>query len=242
MINNPIDASDLASAFGADMAQTSLRVDESLPSFFVIGPPRTGTTWLHSVLKDHTLVPNSTKETRFFDKHFHYGMRWYRGHYGKIARGRRMGEIAPTYFASPAARDRIARTIPAAKIVCAFRNPVERVLSLYRIKRAYGRIPWSFEQALARDPELLESSRYAFHLRAWQNTLGSDQVLACVYDDLQENPQAYVDRLNDFIGVPRFTLTPAQIEYIESSSGMTHPRNYYRTRSAILVADWLKAR
>ena len=242
MINNPIDASDLASAFGAAVAQTSLRADESLPSFFVIGPPRTGTTWLHNVLKDRATLPKSTKETRFFDKHFHYGVRWYRGHFERIDRGRQIGEIAPTYFASPAARDRIARTIPAAKIVCAFRNPVERVLSLYRIKRADGRIPWSFEQALARDPELLESGRYAFHLRAWQNALGSGQVLACIYDDLQENPQAYIDRLNDFIGVPRFTLTPEQIEHVESSSGMTHPRNYYRTRSAILMADWLKAR
>ena len=34
-----------------------------------------------------------------------------------------MGEVAPTYFASAAARERIAQTVPEAKIVCVFRNP-----------------------------------------------------------------------------------------------------------------------
>jgi hypothetical protein len=239
MINSAIDASRVTSAV---VKPNVLSARDCLPSFFVVGPPRTGTTWLHAVLREHTVLPHPIKETRFFDKRFHYGMQWYRGHYGKPTGGHCIGEIAPTYFASPAARDRIARTIPGAKIVCIFRNPVERILSLYRIKRAYGRIPWGFEQALLRDPELLESGRYAFHLRAWQSALSPAQVLACVYDDLREDPQSYVNSLADFIGLRRFTLTPAQIEYVESSSSLTHPRNYYCTKSAILMADWLKAR
>ncbi len=150
-----------------------------LPSFFVIGPPRTGTTWLYEILRDRTLLPAPTKETRFFDKHFHRGIDWYRAHYPHTAADRHVGEIAPTYFASIEASERIARILPQAKVVCVFRHPVERVMSLYKLKRAYGLIPWNFEQAMICDPEMLESSRYATKLKAWQRTLGTEQVLRC---------------------------------------------------------------
>ncbi len=213
-----------------------------LPSFFIIGPPRTGTSWLHEILKQHTVLPRLTKETRFFDTYFERGLNWYRAHYPSPNGKSCIGEIAPTYFASAKARQRIKELVPDARIVCTFRHPVERVLSLYRVKRAYGLIPWSFEDAILRDPELIESSRYAAHLRAWQQAFGIDHVLATLFDDLRAEPQAYVHRVADFIGIPRFSLTPAQVRSEHASDNMTHPRCYYRTRSATLVADWLKAR
>lgn len=214
----------------------------ALPTFFIVGPPRTGTTWLHEVLKDRAVLPSSTKETRFFDTHFHRGIDWYRAHFPSATTGRRVGEIAPTYFASYAARERIAQVVPHARIVCIFRNPVDRVLSLYRLKSAYGMIPWKFDQAILMDPELIESGRYATNLKAWRQSFGESQVLATLYDDLRDRPQTYLDRLVDFIGVPRFRLTVAQTEFVNASENMTHPRNYNRTRSAARAADWFKAR
>jgi len=213
-----------------------------LPSFFVIGPPRTGTTWLHEVLRHRAVLPAPTKETRFFDSHFHRGLKWYRAHFPRAQAGHPVGEIAPTYFASDMARQRIARLLPNAKVVCAFRDPVQRVLSLYRLKSAYGMIRWNFEQALFRDPELLESGKYASNLKEWWRILGRDQVLVTLYDDLHSHPQCYVDRVADFISVPRFKLSIAETLFVNSSESMTYPRNYGRTRSATLAADWFKAR
>jgi Sulfotransferase domain len=149
-----------------------------LPSFFIIGPPRTGTTWLHNVL--------SPCASLLFDQHFDLGLAWYRSHFRKVADGEVIGEVAPTYFASPLARERIARIIPQAKIVCVFRNPVDRVVSLYRLKRAYGLIRWSFEEALKNDPELMETSRYAFHLQQWKQTFGNAQVMVTVHEDIEK--------------------------------------------------------
>ena len=214
----------------------------ALPSFFVIGPPRTGTTWLYEILRDHTLLPAPTKETRFFDKHFHRGIDWYRAHFRHAAPDRQVGEIAPTYFASIEASARIARTLPEAKAVCIFRHPVERVISLYKLKRAYGLIPWNFEQAMACDSEMLESSRYATNLKVWQDALGREQVMATLYDDLRDNPQEFLDTLVDFIDVPRFGLTDSQTMSVHASETMTHPRSYHRTRRATSMADWFKAR
>jgi Sulfotransferase domain len=143
------------------------------PSFFIIGPPPPGTTRLHNVLSQCASLSHPTKETRFSDQHFDLGLAWCRSHFRQVPDGRVIGEVAPTYFASPLARERIARIIPQAKTVCVFRNPVDRVVSLYRLKRAYGLIRWSFEEALKNDLELIETSRYAFHLQEWKETFGN---------------------------------------------------------------------
>lgn len=212
-----------------------------LPSFFLVGPPRTATTWLYAVLSECAWLSCPTKETRFFDKHFDRGLAWYQSHYRRVHEGRTIGEVAPTYFASPLARERIARLIPDAKVVCTFRNPVDRVVSLYRLKRAYAMIPWDFEEALARDPELIESSRYATHLKAWRKTFGESQVLVTLQEDIQYDAQAYLDKLTDFIGIAQLKLLPSHLERILNSDAMTEPRHYYWTRAAVLVAEWSKA-
>ena len=246
-----------ASDICADMCQQSLihRIDSTpavarwievderlLPSFFVVGPPRTGSSWLHETLSAHTVLPTPWKETRFFDTHFHRGLKWYLTHYKESKGTGPIGEVAPTYFASSVARERMVETLPNAKIICVFRNPVERIVSLYRLKRAYGWIPWNFEEALVRDPELMQSSQYVSNLRLWQQSFGKDNVMAGVYDDLREDPQGFVDSAVDFIGVPRFTLAESQCGLVHDSDRMTQPKSYYRTRSARLVSEWFKAR
>jgi Sulfotransferase domain len=216
--------------------------EAGLPSFFVVGPPRTGSSWLYEVLRPHAGLPSHSKETRFFDTHFHRGLKWYLAHYERSGGEQRMGEVAPTYFASTAARERIALTVPRAKIVCVFRNPVERVISLYRVKRAYGWIPWSFAEAIQRDPELMESGRYASTLKLWQRSFGADNVMAGIYDDLWNDPQGFVDAIVDFVGLQRFSLADWQYGLVHDSERMTQPRSYYRTRTATIVANWFKAR
>ena len=214
-----------------------------LPSFFIVGPPRTGSSWLHQVLTGHALLPTPVKETRFFDKHYSRGLKWYLAQFPAAAANAKYpkGEVAPTYFASDAARERLAEIAPQAKIICVFRNPVERIVSLYRLKRAYGLIPWSFEQAVERDPEIRETSRYAYNLKLWRRSFGGENVMAAIYDDLRDDPQAFANAISDFIEAPRFILGATDHTSVHTSEKMTHPRSYYRTRSATLAADWFKA-
>jgi hypothetical protein len=222
--------------------KSGLEVSQALPSFFVIGPPRTGTTWLHEILRQRAVLPSPTKETRFFDIHFHRGLDWYSAHFPASPSNRIVGEIAPTYFACAKASQRIAQLLPDARVVCIFRNPVERVLSLYKLKCAYGLIPWTLEQAMVRDPEMLESGRYATKLQAWQSALGRDRVLPLVYEDLRNEPQSFLDTLVDFVGIPRFPLGEHETRSVHASETMTYPRSYRRTRNASTLADWFKAR
>jgi Sulfotransferase domain len=220
----------------------ALEGQRQLPTFFVVGPPRTGTSWLHLVLGKRSILPDEVKETRFFDFHFHRGTDWYRAHFRDSDEDAVVGEIAPTYFISSLARERLVRTVPEARIVCIFRDPVERIFSHYRLKRAYGMIPWDLEAAILNDPELMEANRYATHLKEWLRTFGPDRVQAAIYDDLRDQPQAFVDSLAAMAGMPRFILTQLETERVHSSRTMTLPRSYRLTHAANVTADWCKAR
>jgi hypothetical protein len=101
--------------------------------------------------------------------------------------------------------------------------------------------PWSFEQAIANDPELVSSGRYATHLRAWQSAFGEERVLATVYEDLRHDPQAYLDAITDFITVPRISLTRFEQSRVHDSEDLTHPRSYFLNRFACSLAEWFKA-
>lgn len=212
-----------------------------LPSFLVLGPPRTGTSWLHKILAPHVALPSPSKETRFFDLHFHRGLDWYRWHFPR-SRHQHMAEIAPTYFASPNARGRIAAVIPETKLIITLRHPVERVLSLYRVKRAYGHIPWSLEEALERDPELIQSGLYCTHLGSWLNSFAPDQILVLIYEDLISDPQAFLDTITEFVGLARIAVPPSLLERVYSSEKMTQPFCHLATRTATVMANWCKAR
>jgi len=213
----------------------------ALPSFFIVGPPRTGTTWLHDVLRFAANLPAPTKETRFFDLHFDRGLAWYLDRFPLAVNGLPRGEVAPTYFAAPSACERIARVAPEAKIVFIFRHPVERLISLYRLKRAYGLLGWDLEAALDRDPELMASSRYATHFARWQQLFPESQLYAALYDDLSANPQLFLDRIADFVGLPRVNLRDDQLPRVAATAHLSEPRSYLATRVATAAAEWCKA-
>ena len=106
-----------------------------LPDFIGVGPPRTGTTWLHEVLKTQVGVPAGIKETHFFTLHYDKGLAWYQAHFYKCPVNRPIGEFCPSYFDSPEARGLIARHIPRCKIICTLREPAGRLYSQYRMLR-----------------------------------------------------------------------------------------------------------
>src|ERR1700739_3448755 len=94
-----------------------------LPHFIAVGPPRTGTTWLHGLLYNRACLPHHTKETYFFDRFYAKGLDWYASYFDYCDGTRALGEVAPTYFPYTEARQRISRDMPRCKIICTFRDP-----------------------------------------------------------------------------------------------------------------------
>ncbi len=115
-----------------------------LPNFFLLGPPKTGTTALAEALGRHPQVFMSTpKEPNYFlyaggnpyklrtDRgvpHFEDYVRLFDG----AGEARIRGEASPYYISAPHCAREIRRQVPDAKLMVILRNPVERAFSAYR--------------------------------------------------------------------------------------------------------------
>src|SRR5579872_2619142 len=91
-----------------DQGETVLRGSMSqkekyrLPEFLGVGPPRTGTTWLHNVLEGHVDLPYGIKETGFFSVYYDKGIDWYARHFRYATGERPVGEISCYFFEAEA--------------------------------------------------------------------------------------------------------------------------------------------
>ncbi|MGH7913311.1 MAG: sulfotransferase family protein [Candidatus Binataceae bacterium] len=195
-----------------------------LPDFIAVGPPRTGTTWLHRVLETHVGLPAGIKETQFFVWNHARGLEWYRSFFRGCSRDRPVGEIAPACFDHPEARERIAALIPRCRVLCTLRDPVARVYSQYKVWHRAGLLEGPFDYARQRQ-QLGASVSYAFNLREWRRIFGGDNVKVLFHDDLHANPQAYIDAVCDFIGVAKIDLAKSIIGTKRIGSAVHKPRS-----------------
>jgi hypothetical protein len=210
-----------------------------LPTVIAVGPPRTGTTWLYSVLRGHVGL-SSFKETDFFSTNYSNGLNWYRTLFTNPNSSLPNMEIAPNYFSSAEARDRIAHHIPTCRIICTVRDPVDRAYSHYRMLYHDGWVRYGFEETIASSSLILESSKYASHLLEWRARFGKENVFVAIYDDLVADPQDYLDRICDFIGISGIN--------IEGSSKATqrvyhishHPRSATIAGLARKLRHWME--
>jgi hypothetical protein len=129
-----------------------------LPSFLVIGTKRGGSTSLYEYLIRHPDVAGCLlrKGSHYFDVNFSRGPGWYWSVFPlDRGRGAITGEASPYYMFHPLAPQRIATTLPQARLIAVLRDPVERAWSHYQYERRLGAEPLPFQEALEREPERL---------------------------------------------------------------------------------------
>jgi hypothetical protein len=136
-----------------------------LPDFLIIGAQRSGTTSLYNYLQALSCIgPASTKEVHFFDRRFHRGLSWYRGHfptriekyYAQYLQEQQAfltGEATPCYLFYPHAPERVGKMLPNVKLIVLLRNPVDRAYSQYYHAIELGFATLSFEEAIEREEE-----------------------------------------------------------------------------------------
>ncbi|HYL60274.1 MAG TPA: sulfotransferase [Candidatus Acidoferrales bacterium] len=213
-----------------------------LPYFIGVGPPRTATTWLHQVLAGHASLPEGKKETDFYSKNYGQGYDWYRSFFRNADPRLPMGEFSPTYFISDDARQRIARDVPACRIICTFRDPVARAYSHWRLMVRNVWTKLEFAEAVFSQRELRESCRYAHHLAGWQRAVGAANVLVLLQEDLEADAQAFVDRVCDFIGAARFPVASSAVAGQRVHSVPVAPKSRRLARNARNLMGWLNDR
>jgi hypothetical protein len=181
--------------------------DLRLPTFFVIGAPKCGTTSLHRYLDAHPdIAMTSVKEPLIFA-----AADWEQrvAEYDSLlAPGPRIcGESSTGYSAYPWQPDipeRVRTLVPDARIVYLVRDPVPRTLSHYAQNLWDHKPVRPFDELMddLEDPLNMPvwCSRYATQIERWIDRFGAEQVLVVDGRDLQHRRRETVQRIAGFLG------------------------------------------
>lgn len=199
-----------------------------LPNFVIVGAARSGSTSLYRHLRAHpeVFLPRR-KELHYFDKHWNDGLDWYRSHYAEASGQPALGDATPTYMYKAQAVERMAATLPDARLVAILRNPVDRAYSHYWMNRSQWKEKLSFEAALAAEPVRLaaddghkhrgvpgscayvDRGRYLYQLRRLCEHYPHQRLMVMVFEDeLARAPQRAYASLCRFLGIDDSFVAP----------------------------------
>ncbi len=214
----------------------------ALPTFFVIGAARAGTTSLHYYLSLHPQIQMSeTKEPHYFagpPGTIPFGgprvdsIDDYRKLFDPRATVR--GEASPSYAAYPrrlGVPARISELVPDARLIYLVRDPIDRTVSHYLHAVAVEGERRQLAEALGDyDPANLYicASRYATQLEQYLSHFAEDRILVVEQSDLRGARNEAMRRIFAFLGVDSDFESPGfATEYRGSDAGRRYP-GWYR--------------
>ena len=201
-----------------------------VPDFFIVGHPKSGTTALYEMLREHPQIfMPGLKETRFFAHELHPGLDFnthpetleeYLALFGPARPEQLAGEASPSYLRSQLAAARIAELQPDARIIAILREPASFLRSLH-LELVQDRVEMEvdFGRALAADrlrPGLeqvdgkfarggrrysADRVQYVEQLRRYHEVFPSERVLVLIYDDFRADNAGTVKHVLSFLGV-----------------------------------------
>ena len=162
----------------------------------------------------------ATPEPKFFlvDDQYSHVLRWYADRwFAGAPLDRVAGEKSTDYLESAAAAERIARDLPAVKLVFILREPAARAYSNFLWTRMNGLETEEFATALTLEverertlPERWRFARpfsyfsrglYAELLEPYLDRFPRERVLVLRFEDIQERTTEVADRLHRFLGI-----------------------------------------
>ncbi len=173
----------------------------TLPNFIGIGAQRAATTWMYHCLREHPeIFASEKKELHFFDENFEKGIEWYAQHFESAGKPV-ISEITPNYLNVEIALERMAKTVPDARLFVVLREPISRAYSSYRLLHNEHFQGKSFQEACEISPYLTRLSKYSEDLARVYSLYQSDQVKVFLYDDVLSDPADVVRQLYSFAQV-----------------------------------------
>lgn len=177
----------------------------ALPNSLVIGPMKSGTTWLAGYLEERgdVCLPAGVKETFFFDRNYDSGLDWYRAHFEHYdpQRHRAIVEVGSSYFHSAAAPERIRKDLGDIKLVAILRDPVLRAWSHYCHLLRYGYTRLPLREAAVEFPAILDASRYHGTLEVWSRHFPSQPVRLLSFDLLKSDELGFCRAACESLGL-----------------------------------------
>jgi Sulfotransferase domain len=198
-----------------------------LPTFFIPGAAKAGTSSLHEMLAQHPRIHMSRpKELHVFSHpdRAPQAATIYERIFPGPGDGQHRGESSTSYLVSRTAIDEIARRIPDARFICLLRDPVARTISHYNWMRAQG-LEWRpFRRAVMADRgrtfdvrrhyagnyrHYLQCSKYGSQVEHVLRRFDASSVLVVTTERFKENPTAVVHECFRFLGIDQLeSVTP----------------------------------
>jgi hypothetical protein len=209
-----------------------------LPNFLIIGAPRSGTTYLYNMLKQHPdiFMPNVRypSDMHFFnpktkikvdeEPNWYKGLEWYKKQFEGWSNEKALGEKTASYLTDEDAPKLIKNTLgEKVKLIAILRNPIYRLFSNYlhfsgQIPRHVSLIEACQSEEFKR-MELLESGNYAKHIKRYYQFFSKDQFLFLIYDDLYNNPLELLKKIFNFLEVDEDFIPVNYNKFYNKSTG-----------------------
>jgi Sulfotransferase domain len=222
------------------------------PNFLHLGPGKSGSTWLHEVLMLHPQVYlTEAKDLYFFSRYYDRGADWYHAQFrGASPQQSVVGEICPDYLPCPEAAERIHACLgPDVRLMVTLREPASRAFSAYLYLRKHGLAAPTFRETAKASPEVLDEGRYATQLRRYLRYFRPDQIYVSLFDDLQADPQAYLDGVTGWLGIGQQRVAPEQLaarlpasraRWVPLAAVAKHGANWVRSRDGAAIVGRVK--
>lgn len=203
------------------------QANRHLPDFLIIGEMRCGSTTLWEMLSHHPrIIFPEEKELHFFDDRdgkWQRGIDWYAGHFAGCGHDQLCGEATPDYLFHDGACERLAETVPLAKLLVILRDPVERAWSHYWHNVRRGRELLGFEAALEAEAERLSSEdpqtrshfsyvtrgHYIRRLQRFENAFGRDALCVVMLEEVKSSRRQMIGEVCRHLGLE---VTPHMLE------------------------------
>lgn len=230
---------------------------KKMPSFFVVGAQKAGTTSLHTWLSQQPdICLPKNKETHFFTykEYFKRGIEWYLKQFDISHEVQIKGEICPDYMYFPEAAERIKQACAGKlKIIIIFRQPIDRAYSHYLMTQRAGYEDLTFFDALNNEKQrLLDNgdfsfihhsymarAEYAKQIRNFTNILPEAEYLYLKFDDLVNESaiglETYI-QICEFIGIHS---SPIQVNRNLRQNSASKPKSIW-VRDALYHKNMIK--
>jgi hypothetical protein len=228
-----------------------------LPTFFVIGATKAGTTSLSNYLALHPQIHMSPiKEPNFFVQPGD-GLPAIRDRVATIEEYERLfstslavrGEASTSYSHYPArggVPERISSRIPDAKIIYVVRDPVDRLVSHYRhqVSSEGERRPLEIAVGDLTNPfnVYVCAGKYGTQLRRYLRVFPPERILVIDQADLRQHREATLAQIFGFLTVATDYHSPGfEKEFNSSQQGPVYPPWYARFRDRRRPGRYLPA-
>jgi Sulfotransferase family len=222
----------------------------ALPTFFVIGASKAGTTSLHTYLDQSPEIHMSRiKETNFFvspDDSMYSDRVKDLHEYEELFRcsAQVRGESSPSYSMYPhhgGVPDRIAALVPDAKFIYLVRNPIDRIVSHYMHDVATSGVRQTFDDRMGdlSDPDnpYVYPCLYAMQVEQYYRVFDRSRMLVIDHVELLQKRDATLKTIFRFLDVNDAFYTPLfDIEHETASERRQVPVRFWRLRNNVVAS------